>query len=246
VGSPNPGLYRNSASGNPDNRGLDSDFARVTYVPTSLDTALLPDIVALKKRLMRLTGNPGDGKTGFLEKVRDELKMRGARVTREDRYGWQLEHAGKNSEAIFDASESRGERTDAETLRLALAPLAGDSAPDLALLPTLLIAINDGRFHKFLNSERQSFTWLADTIRRLIFEDAAADNYVEIVDLKRRALVQLPGKSGSLLSRMLAGLVDAPRWGHARVAVRVKVVPLSSMQIVSPTYKFHRASSICS
>jgi serine/threonine protein kinase len=175
------GLYRNSASGNPDNRGLDSDFARATYVPTRLDTALLPDIAALKKNLVLLTGNPGDGKTAFLEKVRDELKARGAQVDREDRYGWELHYAGKHFEAIFDASESRGPRTDAEVLKLALTPFAGNSAPDPASLPTLLIAINDGRLHKFLNSERASFTWLADSIGRLIFEDAPADDYVEIV-----------------------------------------------------------------
>ena len=84
------GLYRNSASGNPDNRGLDSDFARITYVPTRLDTSLLPDIAALQKRLVLLTGNPGDGKTAFLEKVRDDLKSRGGLVTRADRYGWAL------------------------------------------------------------------------------------------------------------------------------------------------------------
>ncbi len=206
------GLYRNSASGNPDNRGLDSDFARATYVPTRLDTDLLPDVATLKKRLVLLTGNPGDGKTAFLEKVRDDLKSRGAVGIREDRYGWEVKHAGKRFEAIFDASESRGQMTDAEVLRQALAPFAGDSTPELSSLPILLIAINDGRLHKFLTSERETFGWLANCVGRLVFEEAEADPYVEIVDLKRRALVQFPGKAGSMLSRMLSGLVDASKW----------------------------------
>ncbi len=234
------GLYRNSASGNPDNRGLDSDFARVTYVPTRLDSSLLPDIAALKKSLVLLTGNPGDGKTAFLEKVRDDLSTRGGLVTRADRYGWELDYAGKHFEAIFDASESRGDRSDSEVLKLALAPFSGDHAPDLPSLPTLLVAINDGRLHKFLNSAKESFGWLSECITKLIFEDAPTNDYVEIVDLKRRALVNLPGKPGSMFSRMLSGLVAAPNWAECEscsaredCSIKFNADRLSNPQIAS-------------
>lgn len=238
------GLYRNSASGNPDNRGLDSEFARMTYVPTRLDTSLLPDIAALSKHLVLLTGNPGDGKTAFLENVRDDLESRGGFVTRTDRYGWELDYAGRHFEAIFDASESRGDRSDSEVLNLALAPFSGDHPPDLASLPTLLVAINDGRLHKFLNSERRSFAWLFESVTTLIFEDAAANDYVEIVDLKRRALVQLPGIPGSLLSRMLNGLVASPKWAECErcsaredCSIKFNADRLSNPQI-SPRLEF--------
>ena len=63
------GLYRASSLGNSGNRGLDDDFALATYVPTLLDTELLPSIVRGEKRLVLLTGNPGDGKTSFLFQV---------------------------------------------------------------------------------------------------------------------------------------------------------------------------------
>ena len=39
------GLYRASCMGNAGNRGLDDAFARETYVPTLLDTELLPAIL---------------------------------------------------------------------------------------------------------------------------------------------------------------------------------------------------------
>src|SRR5439155_11874843 len=60
-------VYRNSTIGNFENRGLDSDFARETYVPTALDRSLLPSIVNERPRAVFLSGNPGDGKTAFLE-----------------------------------------------------------------------------------------------------------------------------------------------------------------------------------
>jgi serine/threonine protein kinase len=72
------GLYRDSASGNADNRGLDSQFARVTYVPTALDERLLPAILRDRPPAVFLSGNPGDGKTAFLERVRDALEVSGA------------------------------------------------------------------------------------------------------------------------------------------------------------------------
>src|SRR6185312_12019809 len=83
------GLYRASGVGNDDNRGLDSDFARQTYVPTRLDTELLPAIIAGEKRLVLLTGNPGDGKTSFLMKVGERLLADGAEVIEENEAGWR-------------------------------------------------------------------------------------------------------------------------------------------------------------
>src|SRR5258708_37494963 len=68
------GLYRNSATGNADNRGLDSDFVRKTYVQTALDRQLLHAIFAHRLAAVFLTGNPGDGKTAFLEQLQQEVR----------------------------------------------------------------------------------------------------------------------------------------------------------------------------
>jgi serine/threonine protein kinase len=206
------GLYRNSATGNADNRGLDSDFARDTYVRTLLDRSLLPDIVQGKRQLVFLTGNPGDGKTAFLEKVRDELKRVGAVSINEDRYGWTLDLAARRYEAIYDASESREDRSSEAILSEAFAPFSGSCEPDFAHLPALLVAINDGRLHDFFQTHRTEFAWLADEIDRLIFNRGVPDERLAVVDLKRRALVQLPGKPTSLFSQMLASLVQQSHW----------------------------------
>jgi serine/threonine protein kinase len=234
------GLYRNSASGNADNRGLDSDFARQTYVPTMLDRRLLPDIVAGNKRLVFLTGNPGDGKTAFLEMVRDRFKELGSRLLREDRYGWALEYSGAHFEAIFDASESRGDRSSEEILCEAFSPFAGDAAPRLEDLPVLLVAINDGRLHEFFREHRPDYSWLGAQIDTMAFGGGVADGRLALVDLKRRALVQLPGRPASLFSLMLAELTSEQRW-HAcgecsarpDCPIRFNAVSLADPQIIS-------------
>jgi len=234
------GLYRNSASGNADNRGLDSDFARQTYVPTMLDSRLLPDVVAGKKRLVFLTGNPGDGKTAFLEMVRDRLKQLGAQLRREDRYGWALEYSGTHFEAIFDASESRGERSSEEILREAFSPFAGDTTPRLEELPVLLVAINDGRLHEFFREHRSSYLWLGAQIDTMAFGGGAADERLALVDLKRRALVQLPGRPASLFSLMLAELTSEKRWAPCSECsagtdcpIRFNALSLADPQVIS-------------
>src|SRR5260370_10381064 len=66
------GLYRNSATGNADNRGLDSDFVRKTYVHTALDRQLLPPIFAHRPAAAFLTGTPVDGKTAFLDQLQQD------------------------------------------------------------------------------------------------------------------------------------------------------------------------------
>lgn len=99
-------LYRNSDIGNKNNRGLDTAFVRETYVPTALDEYLLPAIFELKPRVVFLCGNPGDGKTAFLEKVQQRLQEQQAKILQKDDSGWELEWDGHLYRSCYDASES--------------------------------------------------------------------------------------------------------------------------------------------
>jgi serine/threonine protein kinase len=153
------GLYRNSATGNRDNRGLESPFVREIYVPTLLDSALLPEVLLGRKRLVFLTGNPGDGKTAFLGKVRDRLESLGGTPHHESRYGWDWTLNGIRFKSVYDASESQedGRKHADQVLREALEPFQGQSQPDLSTCPVVLIAINDGRLHEFCELQRDRF-----------------------------------------------------------------------------------------
>ncbi len=53
--------YPGSPKGNAETRGLDSDFAKMTYVETALDEILADDIKNRRVSLVILCGNAGDG-----------------------------------------------------------------------------------------------------------------------------------------------------------------------------------------
>ena len=138
------GLYRNSSTGNADNRGLDTQFVRDTYVPTALDEILLPMIFAHHPNVVFLTGNPGDGKTAFLEQVQRELTARQAQRKGEpDSSGWEWDDEGHIFRSCYDASESHEGQSADEQLIQKLQGFEGKQAPEVPL--TVLVAINDGR-----------------------------------------------------------------------------------------------------
>ncbi|MFP4174093.1 MAG: hypothetical protein ACLFV4_14410 [Candidatus Hydrogenedentota bacterium] len=59
--------------GNVETRGLDSGFARDTYVQTELDRQVADAIRAKAVSLVILCGNAGDGKTAFLQNLAANL-----------------------------------------------------------------------------------------------------------------------------------------------------------------------------
>ncbi|MBS1223320.1 MAG: hypothetical protein H6R23_2940, partial [Proteobacteria bacterium] len=65
--------YPGSRHGNSETRGLDSEFALLTYVETRLDSALLAEIKTGQINLAILFGNAGDGKTAFLQHLARQL-----------------------------------------------------------------------------------------------------------------------------------------------------------------------------
>ncbi|MBI1924023.1 hypothetical protein HYR99_07210 [Candidatus Poribacteria bacterium] len=182
-------IYRNSRVGNAENRGLDSQFAEETYVPTDMDGTLLPDILAGNYWLVLLTGNPGDGKTAFLEKVGECLGEAGATSEVWDAAnGWHYVLNGHHFIANFDASESSSGRRANEILDDILEHLPGPHSPQADLRRTVLIAINDGRLRDYFLFNKR-YEWLGRQIYWLLEEpDKDVDNRIALVDLKARCL----------------------------------------------------------
>ncbi len=206
------GLYRNSGVGNANNRGLDTPFVRRTYVPTALDTKLLPQLLARLPKAIFLSGNPGDGKTAFLEKVRGELEQQGAQLISEDESGWEWRYKGHLIRSCYDASEACGLQSADEQLTARLEGLEGNGEP-LGRL-TVLVAINDGRLADFFNRHLKRFGWLAEQIDSAQSYDDVLASDVWVVDLKRRAFVE-PATAGapSLFGKILQTLVAPEAWG---------------------------------
>ena len=205
------GLYRNSVAGNADNRGLDSDFVRETYVPTKLDRDLLPALIANRPHALFLSGNPGDGKTAFLEQVRHWLEQHGATRVSQDASGWEWSYEGHTFRACYDASEAHDGKSADQQLADRLAGLEGDTPPQAAV--SCLVAINDGRLFDFFARHAATFGWLGKQIRAAAKSAEANATRVWLVDLKRRAFVQLPnGATPSVAGRVLDTLLDAEQW----------------------------------
>jgi serine/threonine protein kinase len=202
------GLYRASGIGNDDNRGLDSDFARQTYVPTRLDTELLPAIIAGEKRLVLLTGNPGDGKTSFLMKVGERLRGDGAEVVEDSKAGWRMRLRGHTFVAIFDASESHEGKSSDELMFGALDP-APDDDPARR---TVLLAINDGRLLQFFRDYQDRYEKAALEVEHQMAGRPGHDLEVALVDLKRRTLARQSGGGPSLAGQVLGTFTDPRLW----------------------------------
>jgi serine/threonine protein kinase len=203
------GLFRNSTFGNAGNRGLDTEFARQTYVETSLDTMLAPALVAGGLRFVVLSGNPGDGKTAFLERLRGSLSEQAFRdVSPADEAGWRMSDGRQEIAAVYDASESHGDLSADELLDRALAPLGGEGEPESPF--TAVIAANDGRLLDFFERRGdRDYPWLWSRIRRLFDDPSEPIDGVILVDMKRRSVV---GSSPPLFEKILVGLTSPSRW----------------------------------
>lgn len=219
------GLYRNSEGGNADNRGLDSQFVRQTYVPTKLDTDLLPRLLMRRPQAIFLCGNPGDGKTAFLEQVRTTLLAQGGSEQQHDASGWEIVLAGHTYRSCYDASEAHAGRSANEQLTARLTGLEGASAPQVAL--TVLVAINDGRLLDYLDHVQATFAWLAAQLRAAMRPNKSIDQPVWYVDLKQRAFVALPDAAHpSIFQQVLVRLVDPAQWTVCASCAVQHVCPL--------------------
>lgn len=75
-------FYSQAEAGNGLTRGLETDLAKRTYVPTKLDRDLTPALLRGELRLVILTGNAGDGKTAFIQTVENHAVESGSSLTR--------------------------------------------------------------------------------------------------------------------------------------------------------------------
>jgi serine/threonine protein kinase len=216
-------IYRAGENGNAGTKGLDDEFALATYVPTALDTDLLPHILDGKFRVLLLTGNPGDGKTSYLVKVREELINIGGQLISDtsDKSGWKIQVAGRTFHAVYDASESKDELSSDSKLDLAIQPTIGEKKD----LYTALIAINDGRLIQYFNDRLFEYGEIStNLVAQLRGEEPLSEDYL-VVDLKRRALVGTVAPIG-LGVRILSSLTDESRWNLCENCASKKVCPM--------------------
>ncbi len=141
--------YPGSQWGNSETRGLDSDFARNTYVETELEADLWEQITERRVGLVILCGNAGDGKTALLQHLAQELEM-GLHQSSERIIDRVLKN-GTRVRMNLDGSAAHEGRSAHELLDQFLEPFHdGGPGPDGVVH---LLAVNDGRLLEWIHSE---------------------------------------------------------------------------------------------
>ncbi len=210
--------YRGSGLGNAGNRGLDTPFAVDTYVPTNLDTELIPAILDGRLDLVCLTGNPGDGKTSFLVTLKGRLLKAGGHTVLEDEAGWTIGNNGRTFTAVYDASESHGDLSSDELVHKAINPMLSGKNH------TALLAINDGRLLQFFTDFTHEFEELAAEVKNQINEKVGLNQRIVIIDLKARALSDFHGDG--LAREIMSSFTDPKLWEACNSCIAQSVCPI--------------------
>jgi hypothetical protein len=139
-------LHSQAHKNNEGTRGLD-EIARFTYVETRLDLNLAPAIADGRFRLVVVTGNAGDGKTAFLQRVEDYFKSLGVEVRElPTNNGAQWEHGGLQFHTNYDGSQDEGDVQNDDVLGSFLDPFSGSTFSEFRAGNVRLIAITKAAF----------------------------------------------------------------------------------------------------
>jgi hypothetical protein len=181
-----------------------------------------------------LTGNPGDGKTAFLERFRQSLvEDEQARDLQLDSSGWEVETPdGHVYRACFDASEAFQGKTADEQLSYRLRNLEDASISEGEHNLTVLVAINDGRLGEILERFGPlGFGKVVDlTAKSQLAGSLSLESSVWVVDLKQRSYVDLAPnpEQPSVMRQMLASLTAEQHWSICKLCSASPVCPIYS------------------
>ncbi len=209
-------LYSQSPLTNAGTRGLDP-LGQQTYVPTLLDQALLPDVLAGRFKLVLITGNAGDGKTAFLQQLEARIGEEAGAVADEALgNGRRLRLGQRTFLTNHDGSQDEDARPNDEVLRTFFAPYQGDDPAGWPAAETRLVAINEGRLVDFLHTEQRQFPALLHLVEAGLRSGREAQD-VAVVNLNLRSVVaSRAAPDDSILERQTRLLTHATFWQACR------------------------------
>lgn len=202
-------LYSQSRRSNAGTRGMDA-LGFSAYVDTALDRELLPAVLSGEFRLVLISGNAGDGKTAFLQRLEKEVEVRGGNANRALANGSELTLNGKCYLINYDGSQDEGSKDNNQVLLDFLSPFTGHDASAWKPKETRLIAINEGRLVDFLATHESDFPALTTLVRRA-FSTGNSEIGVAVINLNLRSVVA-QAEGGSILERTLQSIVRPENW----------------------------------
>ena len=157
-------LFSQSTDSNAGTRSGAAGSPFDLYVATRLDDRLVRDVLQGLFRLVIITGNAGDGKTAFLERLLDRAAADGP--ARPIRHGSGAEFrlpGGLRLRTNSDGSQDEGDRANDDVLLEFFEPFGGSHLNGTAG-ETRLIAINEGRLVDFLITHAERFPALSERV----------------------------------------------------------------------------------
>jgi serine/threonine protein kinase len=222
-------LYSQSQTSNAGTRGLDT-VGQQTYVETALDRDLVPAVFAGEFSLVIISGNAGDGKTAFLQKLEKCAEEEGAIMDRSIANGCQFTLRGRSYLSNYDGSQDEGEHTSDAVLRAFFEPFAGERADSWPTDQVRLIAINEGRLVDFLSIEKTKFALLSQVVSEGLISGEPAHR-VAVINLNLRSVVAAPTRlDSSILERLIRRMTDETYWQ-----------PCQNCNLKESCYAFHNA-----
>lgn len=207
-------FYSQADAGNGLTRGLDNDLARRTYVPTKLDKELTEAILANKFRLVILTGNAGDGKTAFIQKVEEAAVARGSVRTTIELHRSEFSNGTRNFRTLYDGSIDVDGKINAEVLRDFFKDFEGDTPPTSDICR--IVAMNEGKLRDFFSSSTRH-QWLSKILLDHLQFDTPLPDDIVLVNLNLRSVVDAKEElSDCLFDQILDRYVASEFWDECQ------------------------------
>lgn len=202
-------LYSQSQQTNAGTRGLD-DLSSRTYIPTRLDTVLLPAILQAEFKLVLISGNAGDGKTAFIQKLERTIPKTNIHPNPNGN-GSTFTHKGNHFRTNYDGSQDEGQTNNTEILLNFFAAFQGDDPATWKPKETHIIAINEGRLIDFLTEHQAQFPYLTQLVRQGLRGEAIADS-IAVINLNLRSVVADGGETLSIFDRLIREFIKPKYW----------------------------------
>lgn len=186
-----------------------------TYVNTKLDEKLTPAIFNPETKLVILSGNAGDGKTAYIQKVEDYAKNHCAQNFVQTDNGCSFTFTGTSFQTLYDGSQDfQGAKNDA-VLTGFFKEFEGEKAPSGTF--TKIIAINEGKLRDFILG-KTVYRWLGKQVHHyLTIEGFRPHESLIFVNLNSRSIVGVDEEEcifDKLLDRLLDTDNQSGFWNH--------------------------------
>lgn len=201
-------LYSQSSISNKGTRGLDT-FAEANYINTRLDQNLRQMIIDGKYQLVIITGNAGDGKTAFIQRLENILIKDGGKIAAQKGNGKEIEYQQVRLVTNYDGSQDEEEVKNQEVLEDFFKPFEGNKPFEHKfgqIKEVRLIAINEGRLMEFLGNKK--YQSLFKTVESYLRKRVNEEDEFALINLNWRSIVAQSEGESSIVEKLLDQFID--------------------------------------